>query len=335
MKAFEPIQIHKMKIDNKIGVAPMCTYLCDSKDGVANEFHMVHYSNLALGQPGIIIQEATSINDQGYISDFCLGIYRPRQKEELTKLVAMIHRYQSKIGVQLNHAGKKSKRSNITKIGPMDEEGVVGASQEEIKKIIDEFAAAAKSARNIGYDFVEIHAAHGYLINQFLSPITNQRTDEYGQDRFLLLKEVIMVVKHEFDGPVSVRISADEYEANGNTIEDSIITAKKCEQLGVSMMNISSGAFAGTPFDPYPLYQVKLAQAIKEAISIPVATAGLISTIEEIEGILNNDQADIILLGRKLLIDPYFVLKEKYKAGLILQGDVNNYMYRGLKTLDE
>jgi NADPH2 dehydrogenase len=335
MKTFEPVQIQKMKIDNRVGVAPMCTFLCDTKDGVANEFHMVHYCNLALGQPGMIIQEATSINDQGYISDHCLGIYKPRQKEALTKLVELVHRYPSKIGIQLNHAGKKSKHSNITKIGPMDEEGVVGASQDEIKKIVDDFAAAAKSARNIGYDFVEIHAAHGYLINQFLSPVTNQRHDEYGQDRFLLLKEVIMVVKHEFDGPISVRISADEYEEGGNTIEDSIEIAKKCEQLGISMMNISSGAFAGVPFDPYPLYQVKLAQAIKQHVSIPVATAGLISTIEEIEGIVSKDEADIVLLGRKLLVDPYFVLKEKYKQGLILEGDVSNYLYRGLTTLDK
>lgn len=335
MKTFESFQIHKMTLDNRVGVAPMCTFLCDSKDGVANEFHRVHYSNLALGQPGMIIQEATSINDQGYISDYCLGIYKPRQKEELTKLVELVHRYNGVIGIQLNHAGKKSKRSNIVKVGPMDEEGVIGLSQEEIKKIIDDFAAAAKSARNIGYDFVEIHAAHGYLINQFLSPITNQRKDEYGQDRFLLLKEVIKVVKHEFDGPISVRISADEYQENGNTIKQSAEIAKKCEQLGVSMMNISSGAFAGIPFDPYPLYQVELARAVKDTVTIPVATAGLISTIEEIEGILTSNQADIVLLGRKLLIDPYFVVKEKYKAGLVLEGDISNYMFRGLKTLDK
>lgn len=334
MKTFEPIQIQKMTVENRIGVAPMCTFLCDSKDGVANEFHMVHYSNLALGQPGMIIQEATSINDQGYISDHCLGIYKPRQKEELNKMVELVHRYSCKIGIQLNHAGKKSKRSNITRIGPMDEVGVVGASQEDIKKIVDDFAAAAKSARNIGYDLVEIHAAHGYLINQFLSPITNQRSDEYGQDRFLLLKEVINVVKHEFDGPISIRISADEYQSGGNTILDAVKIAKQCEQLGVSMMNISSGAFAGVPFEAYPMYQVKLAKTIKDAISIPVATAGLITTIEEIEHILNHQEADLVLLGRKLLIDPYFVLKEKYKHGQLKEDQVSNYMYRGLKTLD-
>lgn len=335
MKTFEPLQIQKMKIDNRIGVAPMCTYLCDSKDGVANEFHVVHYCNLALGQPGMIIQEATSINDQGYISDHCLGIYKPRQKEELAKLVASVHRFQSKIGVQLNHAGRKSKHSNITKVGPMDEADVVGLNHDDIKKIVDDFAAAAKSARNIGYDFVEIHAAHGYLINQFLSPITNQRLDEYGQDRFLFLHEVIKAVRHEFDGPVSVRISAEEYSEKGNGIEQSIETAKKCEQLGISMINVSSGGTVGIPFDPYPLYQVKLAQAIKEHVTIPVATAGLITTMDEIEGILNNNQADIVLLGRKLLLDPYFVLKEKYKRGLVEAGKVSHYMLRGLQTLDK
>lgn len=333
MKTFNSMHIQQMKIENRVGIAPMCTYLCDTKDGVANEYHFTHYGNLALGQPGLIIQEATSINDQGYISDFCLGIYKPRQKEALSHLVEFVHKYNTKIGVQLNHAGSKSKRSNIVKVGPMDDEDVHGLSKLEILEIVDDFVAAAKSARTIGYDFIEVHAAHGYLLNQFLSPITNQRDDEYGQDRFLLLQQVITAIKHEFEGPIFVRISADEYNEKGNSIDDSIETSKKIESLGVSLINVSSGSFDGIPFEPYPLYQVELAKAIKEHVSIPVATAGLISTIDEIEGILENQQADVVLLGRKALVDPYFVVKEKFKAGLVEKENVKNYMYRGLLSI--
>lgn len=332
MKSLSKMHIKQMEIDSHIGIAPMCTYLCDTKDGVANEFHFTHYGNLALGNPGFIIQEATSINDQGYISDHCLGIYKPRQKEALAHLVDFVHKYNTKIGVQLNHAGIKSRRSNITKVGPSAIEDAAQLSEQEIIDIVNDFAAAAKSARNIGYDFIEVHSAHGYLLNQFLSPLTNKRQDRYGQDRFLLLKEVVLAVQHEFDGPIFVRISADEYNKDGNGIEQSIETSKKLEQLGVSLINVSSGAFDGIPFDPYPLYQVKLAKAIKENSSTLVATAGLITTIDEIEEIITSQQADVVLLGRKALVDPYFVVKEKYKHGLIQKEDVKNYMYRGLLT---
>src|SRR5690554_195083 len=209
MKTFENMHIQMMKIENRVGVAPMCTYLCDTKDGVANEFHFTHYGNLALGQPGLIIQEATSVNEQGYISDYCLGIYKPRQKEALSHLVDFVHRYNTKIGVQLNHAGLKSKRSNITKVGPMDDEDVHGLTQQEILEIVDDFVAAAKSARNIGYDFIEIHAAHGYLIIHFFSPITIKREDDNVKDRFFLLQQIIIAINNELEGPVFVRVSAD------------------------------------------------------------------------------------------------------------------------------
>ena len=332
MKAFEKFMVNRMEVDNHVGIAPMCTYLCDTKDGVANMFHFSHYNNLALGQPGFIIQEATAVNEKGYISENCLGIYNPRQKEALTNLVEGVHQYKTKIGIQLNHAGRKSKL-NIIKDGAIDEEHVQGLSEAGILKIVDDFAAAAKSARHCGYDFIEIHGAHGYLVNQFLSPITNKRSDAYGQDRFLFLEQILKAVKHEFEGPIFVRISADEYHPEGNTIKESIELAKKLESLGVALINVSSGGFVDIPFEPYPLYQVPFAEAIRAQVSIPVATAGLISTMEAIETILDKQQADVILLGRKALLDPYFMLKEKYKHGLIQQDDIESYLYRALKTL--
>lgn len=331
MKMFEKMTIHTMEINNRVGIAPMCTYLCATKDGVASELHFSHYNNLALGQPGFIIQEATAINEKGYISENCLGIYNPRQKEALTHLVSGVHKYHTKIGIQLNHAGIKTKL-NIMKDGPMDGDNIHGLSQEDIHKLVGDFAAAAKSARNIGYDFIEIHAAHGYLINQFLSPLTNQRHDEYGVDRFLFLEQVIKAVKHEFEGPIFVRVSADEYHEDGNGIDETISLAKKLESLAIALINVSSGGFGPLPYEAYPLYQVKYAAKIKAEVSMAVATAGLISQVDQIEGILQNQEADVILLGRHALLDPYFVLKAKYKHGYIQEGDIPSYLYRALQV---
>ena len=331
-KVFEPIEIGGLSIQNRVGVAPMCTYLCEKKDGVANDFHFTHYSNLALGQPGLIIQEATAVNEFGYISDHCLGIFNPRQKEALTHLVSMVHRYGTKFGIQLAHSGNKSKRSNSPKYGPMTSDDVIGMSHSDIDRFVQDFANAAKAARACGYDFVEIHGAHGYLINQFLSPLTNQRDDEYGQDRTLFLKRVTQAVVKAFEGPVFIRLSGDEYDKQGNSVEDIQRIGALCLDLGVSLLNISSGGFANIP-NIGPLYQVHLATQMKEATQGIVATAGLITEPEQIQTIIESNQSDIVLLGRKFLQDPYFLIKWKYKEGLVKDSDVFPYFLRGLKSL--
>lgn len=332
IKTFEPLDIAGMQIKNRVGVAPMCTYLCEKKDGVANDFHFTHYTNLALGQPGLIIQEATAVNEFGYISDNCLGIFNPRQKEALTHLVSLVHRYNTKFGIQLAHAGNKSRRSNTLRFGPMTTDDVVGMSQIEIDRFIQDFSNAAKAARACGYDFVEIHGAHGYLINQFLSPLTNQRDDEYGQDRTLFLKQVTQAVVKAFEGPVFIRLSGDEYDPMGNSVEDIQKIGALCLSLGVCLLNISSGGFANIPHIG-PLYQVHLATQMKQATQGLVATAGLITEAEQVAQIIDSGQSDIVLLGRKFLQDPYFLLKWKYKEGLVQEKDVFAYVYRGLRSL--
>ena len=264
IKTFEPLEIGGMSIKNRVGVAPMCTYLCEKKDGVANDFHFMHYTNLALGQPGLLIQEATAINEFGYISDHCLGIFNPRQKEALTHLVSLVHRFDTKFGIQLAHAGNKAKRSHTPKYGPMSMDDVIGMSHTDIDRFVQDFANAAKAARACGYDFVEIHGAHGYLINQFLSPLSNQRDDEYGQDRTLFLKKVTQAVVKAFEGPVFIRLSGDEYDPNGNSVEDIQKIGALCLNLGVCLLNISSGGFANIP-SIGPLYQVHLADQMKKA----------------------------------------------------------------------
>ena len=332
MKTFEPIEIGGLHLKNRVGVAPMCTYLCEKKDGVANDFHFTHYTNLALGQPGLIIQEATAVNEFGYISDHCLGIFNPRQKEALTHLVSLVHRYDTKIGIQLAHAGNKSKRSHTPVYGPMDETNVIGMSHADIDKFVQDFANAAKAARACGYDFVEIHGAHGYLINQFLTPLVNQRSDEYGQDRTLFLKRVVQAVVKAFEGPVFIRLSGDEYDPTGNSVEDIQKIGELCLNLGVCLLNISSGGLRNIPVVK-PLYQVHLATQMKQATHGPVATAGLITEPEQIAHIIDTNQSDIVLLGRKFLQDPYFLIKWKYKEGLVDDKEVFPYFLRGLKTL--
>lgn len=333
MKTFEPLTFKKMTIANRIGVAPMCTYMCKKKDGVAEDFHLAHYTTFALGQPGFIIQEATAVNENGYISDYDLGIYHPRQREALKHIVESVHAHNVKMGVQLAHAGAKSKRSNVRIVAPSAVDGAEEMSVQDIEKVIFDFEAAAKWARIIGYDFVEVHGAHGYLINQFLSPLTNHRTDEYGEDKQLLLKKVVTVVLKEFDGPVFVRLSGTEYHEDGRTIEDTQETVKMLAKMGVSVINMSSGGVVAANIPLGPKYQVPLATAAKQVCSIPVATAGLITEREHIRSIIDNEEADLVLLGRLALRDPFFILKWKYEENLLSKEDVPNYMYRSLQAM--
>ena len=210
MKPFETSLLGRMELNNRIGIPAMCTYMAKG-DGIANLHHIAHYETLAKGRPAFIVQEATAIAAEGYISDACLGIFTPRQREPLKDIVEVVHDYGVKLGIQLNHAGMKSKCA-AHKVSAMDNEDVHALTAEEIHRIVVNFEFAGKWAKELGYDFVEIHAAHGYLINQFLSPLTNQRTDLFGEDRTLLLKEIITGVRSTFEKDVIVRISAEEYE---------------------------------------------------------------------------------------------------------------------------
>jgi len=333
MKVFNPLTIKEMVIANRVGVAPMCTYMCKTEDGVAGDFHLAHYTTFAMGQPGLIIQEATTVNRDGYISPHCLGIYTEDQKAALRKVVHSVHQFPTKIGIQLNHAGAKTKRKDRrTLSASANEQGVEEASIADIQKIVADFKMAALSAQDIGYDFVEIHGAHGYLINQFLSPLTNHRQDEYGKNRHLLLQQVVESVKEVFTGPVFVRLSGDEYHPDGNHLVDTQKTAILLKQLGVDLVNVSSGGVVITTIEPYPLYQVHLASGVKEAASIPVATAGLITQRAQITSIIENHQADIVLCGRLLARDPFFLLKWRSDLDLLVQEDVPIHLWRSIKA---
>ncbi|MEG0958993.1 MAG: tRNA-dihydrouridine synthase [Erysipelotrichaceae bacterium] len=328
MKVFEKNKMGTLELENRIGVPPMCTYLCRTQDGVASDDHIAHYTTLAKGKPAFIIQEATAVNAFGYIDNQCLGIYTPRQKEALKRIVDQVHAQGVKFGIQLNHAGMKNQFGN-QKYSAMSQSDVVGLNIEQIDQIIKDFEYAAISARDLKYDFIEIHAAHGYLINQFLSPLTNQRSDEY-QNRMLLLKRICEACIRSFEGTLIVRLSVEEYEEAGLHKEDFVSIVKELEAIGVHAISVSSGGLNKSQINSYPLYQIPLATYIKQQVNIPVMGVGLITSEEEIEDILNKEQCDIVLLGRKLVRDPYFLLKWKDRLNELKMEDIGEVLYRSI-----
>ncbi len=329
---FEETKIKNMLISSRVGVPPMCTYMCKTNDGVSSNFHLAHYTTLAIGKPGFIIQEATSVDENGYLDDFGLGIYTKQQTTALKNIVDSVHEHSVKMGVQLNHAGCKSKSTNKTVYAASKlEDYETQLTIEEIESIVDAFKNAAKNAKIAGYDFIEIHGAHGYLINQFLSPLKNKRTDKYGADKTLLLQQVIKACQSEFDGPIGVRVSAEEYADGGNHLDYFVELAPKLEKWGMDFINVSTGGVVYHPIELSAMYQVKHAHAIKEVVNIPVMCAGLITKEEEIESIIHTNQSDYVLIGRELLRNPFFTLKWMKELGLLNEENTPNYLYRSLR----
>lgn len=329
MKTFEKAMLGQLELPNRIGVPPMCTYLVTTKDGVGNLQHVAHYATLAKGKVGFITQEATAVNANGFIDNRCLGIYTPRQRQILKDIVDVVHEQGVKIGIQLNHAGIKNTFGN-QKYGPMDAEDVIGLDEEAIEQIIVNFEFASRWARELGYDFVEVHAAHGYLINQFLSPLTNQRQDAYGKDKTLFMRRIIEGCKENFEGEVVVRISAEEYEDGGLHVEDMEDIVKVIEEAKATAISVSSGGLNTCKIPTFPMYQIPLAKKIKAMSKLPVMGVGLITKEEEIDKILAEEDCDFVLLGRKLLRDPFFLLKWRDRLGMLSEAEIGDCLYRGI-----
>ncbi len=308
-KVFEFSTINKLGFKNRVGVAPMVIGKSNNKDGVASEFHLKHYVHLASGEVGFITQGATAVSEEGYLSDDCLGIFDEKQRDALKKIVENVHQYDCKIGIQLNHAGGKGKSTNTTIVAPTKlDEHHVALTKEKIKNIIDSFEKSARYAQEAGYDYIEIHGAHGYLINQFLSPLKNFREDEYGKNRSLFLKEVYEACRRGFSGVIGVRISAEEYEEKGNHIDYYVDLAKEMEKWGMDFISVSTGGVVPFPIEEHPLFQVKYAKRIKECVKLPVMCAGVITKEDEIDSIILNGDCDYVLMGRELLRNPLFML---------------------------
>ncbi|WP_338754781.1 NADPH dehydrogenase NamA [Bacillus sp. FJAT-52991] len=312
-KLFESYKIKNITLNNRIVMSPMCMYSAGN-DGKVTDWHLVHYPTRAIGQVGLIMIEATAVTPAGRISEQDLGIWNDDHIEGLSKLVSMIKVHGAKTAIQLAHAGRKSMvNGEIIAPSPLpfDEKMKTPKemTSEEVHQTVEAFAEGAKRAKKAGFDIIEIHGAHGYLINQFLSPLTNEREDEYGgsvENCFRFLKAVIEAVQQEWDGPLFVRISATDYHEHGLNAEDYIEFAKRMKELGVDLIDVSSGAVVPAQINVFPGYQVKLAETVKHGAHIPVGAVGIITSGPQAEEILQNDRADLIFLGRELLRDPYW-----------------------------
>jgi NADPH2 dehydrogenase len=316
MKLFEEYVLNKgLVLKNRIVMAPMCMY-SSNPDGFVGHFHLTHYTSRAYGGVALIIQEATAVETRGRISDGDLGIWSDQHVEGLKTLVESVQFGGAKMGIQLAHAGRKCKVDGEEVIGPspiafnQDYKSPKEMSKKDIKEVIKAYKEAARRSKEANYDLIEIHGAHGYLVNEFLSPLSNKRTDEYGgslENRVRFLKEIITAIKKEWDGPLGVRLSAEEFAEGGNHIEDyqKIVDLIKDE---LDFVNVSSGGVVPvTDYKPYPGYQISFASKIKQS-GITTIGGGLITTYEQINEILESNQADLVYLGRELLRNPNFVL---------------------------
>lgn len=312
-KLFSPYPLKDITLKNRIVMSPMCMYSANT-DGIANDFHFVHYGSRALGQVGLIIVEATAVKPEGRITNHDLGIWNDEHRDGLSKIVNHVHKFGSHAGIQLAHAGRKSETD-----GKIYAPSAIAFSENDkvpeemtladIADVIKAFKDGARRAKEAGFDVIELHAAHGYLLNEFLSPLTNKRNDEYGgsvEKRYRLLKEVIEAVKSVWDGSLFVRISAEEYSDEGNTIDTFITYAKWMKEQGVDLIDCSTGGVTPTRVRAFPGYQVPYADSIRSQAGIPTGAVGLITNGMQAEEILRNERADLIFLGRELLRDPFW-----------------------------
>ncbi|WAA10485.1 NADPH dehydrogenase NamA [Fervidibacillus albus] len=328
MKLFEPLTIKNVTLPNRIVMSPMCMYACDSEDGTVQDWHFTHYISRAVGQVGFILLEATSVTPEGRITSKDLGIWDDKHVEGLKKLVQRMKTYGAKTGIQLAHAGRKATVSQkIVAPSPIRYSEKfptpMALTKNQIDELVNAFQQAAIRAKEAGFDVIEIHAAHGYLIHQFLSPLTNKRTDEYGEtmeNRSRFLFEIIKAVRNVWEGPLFVRVSATDYHQEGLNVTDYIALAKKLKVAGVDLIDVSSGGIVSKiQYETYPGYQVPLAEKIKSEANIAVGAVGMITRPEHAEEILQNERADLIFLGRELLRNPYWPYYAAKKLGVHIQ----------------
>ncbi len=337
---FEPFVLREVTLNNRIVVSPMCQY--SSVEGFANEWHFVHLGSRAIGGAGLVLTEATAVLPEGRISPQDLGIWDDSHIEPLARIVRFIHEQGSVAGMQLAHAGRKAStyrpwegQGSIPEskggwrrivapsaLGFADDYGIPEPLTEEgIREVVHAFEEAARRARESGFRIIEIHAAHGYLLHQFLSPLSNRRTDRYGgsfDNRSRLLHEVVSVVRKRWPErlPLFVRISATDWAEGGWDIEQSVELSRRLRQSGVDLIDCSSGgSLPGVSIPSGPGYQTAFAERIRREGGIPTAAVGMITAPAQADHIIRNGQADLVALARELLRDPYWPLRAASELG--------------------
>lgn len=314
-------------------MSPMCMYSCEN--GIANDFHFVHYGSRAQGGIGLIMVEATGVEPRGRITNHCMGIWNNEQAGKLQEIVEFVHsRSESKIGVQIAHAGRKGSTWNNLQI-PIEEgwETIAPSpipyhpteriphvlSVEEIKELIQNFKDAAKRAVEAGFDVIEIHGAHGYLVHQFLSPLSNVRTDEYSgsfENRIRFLLEIVDAVNEELSENTAlfVRISGTEYAENGWDVQDSVKLAEILKNHAVDLVDVSSGGnIHGAKIPVFEGYQVPFSSQVKNNGGVKTGAVGLITNAEQAEEILQKGEADLIFVAREILRNPYIAVQGSFE----------------------
>lgn len=337
---FDPLTIRGITLRNRIVVSPMCQYSCE--DGLANDWHFVHLGSRAVGGAGLVIAEATAVEARARISPQDLGLWSDAHIEPLARIVRFIHSQGAAAGIQLAHAGRKASTAR-----PWDGAGRVEEKQggwkdvvapsaipfspdypmpvelstEGIAGVVRAFGEAAGRALQAGYRVVEIHAAHGYLLHSFLSPLSNHRSDAYGgslQNRTRIVREVAESVRRHWPEkyPLFIRISASDWTPGGWDVEQSIELARTLRPLGVDLVDCSSGGnVAGAKIPMVPGYQTPFAAQIRQGAGIPTGAVGLITSAVQAEQILRSGQADVVLLARQMLRDPYWPMHAAVELG--------------------
>lgn len=326
---FEPLSIKSITLRNRIGVSPMCMY--SYTDGFSSDWHLAHLGARAVGGAGLIIAEATAVEARGRITPYDLGIWSDEQVEPLARVTRFIKEHGAVAGIQIAHAGRKSGSKRPWETDEAQRPGWQGVapsplafnphsqvpqalSVDEIKNIQAAFRDGARRALAAGFEWLEIHAAHGYLIHSFYSPLSNQRTDEYGgsfENRIRFLLETVRAVRPVWPDelPLTVRISGTDWVDGGWTVADSVELALHLKAEGVDLVDCSSGGAAPDAKVPTgPGYQVPIAEAVRRGAGIRTAAVGLITTPEQADEIIRNEQADLVLLGREMLRDPHWAL---------------------------
>ena len=340
---FSPLTIKDVQFRNRIVVSPMCEY--SSVDGFANDWHMVHLGSRAVGGAALIIQEATAVSPEGRISPDDMGIWKDEHIEKVKPIVSFIHQHGAVAGIQLAHAGRKASTFSPWKGGKQiklkdggwqavapfaipfhdGDEPPLALEKNGIDKVIDDFTKAAGRALKTGYKVIEIHAAHGYLLHEFLSPLSNHRTDEYGgsfENRIRLTVQVTEAVRKVWpqELPLFVRISATDWADGGWDIDESVKLASVLKDKGVDLIDCSTGGLVShQKISLGPGYQVPFAERIKKETGILTGSVGLITEAKQAEQILSDKKADIILIARQSLRDPYFPLHAAKELGAEIQ----------------
>lgn len=340
---FSPLQLKNIILKNRIVVSPMCQY--SAEDGFANDWHLVHLGSRAVGGAGLIISEAMAVSLEGRISPADLGIWKDEHIAPLRRITDFIHQQGSIAGVQLAHAGYKASSSipwkGTSLVSPADggwqpispNEVLLSDKKSyskeidltEIQRIIHDFKMAAKRAMEAGFKIIELHAAHGYLIHEFFSPLFNKRTDEYGgnfENRTRILIQIIDAVQEVIpaDFPLFVRISASDWVDGGWTIEDSIRLSEVLKEKGIDLVDCSSGGFVAPKDIPIGLnYQVPFAEAIKAKTGIKTGAVGMIVSAEQANEIITSGKADLVFLAREMLRNPYFPQNAAHELGFDIE----------------